>query len=427
MRRRTIAAVASFLAVYSFAPECDPAASKPPGRDPLAGFHHALSQLERGERSRLTIIQIGDSHTEGDRFSGHLRALMQQRFGNGGRGMLPPGVPYKDYTPQDVEATQTGSWQVISSNKRDYMRLPYGLSGFVVRSLRAGSAISLTAGEGAAFDEAEISYYRQPGGGSFEVKVDGTVVGTIDTEGPVYELAFAAVTLPVRSRQIVLRSTDNGTVDLANWSTYRKGAGVVLTSHGFSGAQIGIMSRWDWHVVAAELRRLNPALIILAFGTNEGDAPRSKLVQYAATFENRLRVIQKLLPQASIVVVGAPDVNVLPKYCNLSTGLGGPRCRPLAPDEAEQYDALLANKDRRLCRWHTPAGTDQVREVQRQISADLGVLFWDWSTVQGGLCGATRWTEQGLAWPDRVHLRKDGSRISAEKLYDALLKGYAKH
>ena len=40
-------------------------------------------------------MQIGDSHTANDSFSGRLRELFQARFGDAGRGVLPPGVPYR--------------------------------------------------------------------------------------------------------------------------------------------------------------------------------------------------------------------------------------------------------------------------------------------------------------------------------------------
>ena len=48
-----------------------------------------------GQRSApVVILQIGDSHTANDSFSGRMRELFQARFGDAGRGVLPPGVPY---------------------------------------------------------------------------------------------------------------------------------------------------------------------------------------------------------------------------------------------------------------------------------------------------------------------------------------------
>ena len=45
----------------------------------------------------VAILQIGDSHTANDSFSGRMRELFQARFGDAGRGVLPPGVPNAGY------------------------------------------------------------------------------------------------------------------------------------------------------------------------------------------------------------------------------------------------------------------------------------------------------------------------------------------
>ena len=61
------------------------------GAQSLASFQRSLEQLRAGKLERVNILQIGDSHTAADHFSGRLRELFQASFGNAGRGMLPPG------------------------------------------------------------------------------------------------------------------------------------------------------------------------------------------------------------------------------------------------------------------------------------------------------------------------------------------------
>jgi hypothetical protein len=87
-----------------------------PPLEQLAQFHRRLHELKAGRIKRLTILQIGDSHTEAEHFSGHLRALFQARFGNAGRGMLAPGSPVAYWRPSQVRAEQSGKWQVFTSN-----------------------------------------------------------------------------------------------------------------------------------------------------------------------------------------------------------------------------------------------------------------------------------------------------------------------
>ncbi len=421
----------------------------PPSPRQLAKLHKRLAELRAGRIRRVTILQIGDSHTQAEHFSGRLRTLFQARFGDAGRGMLPPGAPYDYWRPYQVRAQQSGAWEVFTSNKKDHAPLPFGLSGFVIRSADPADAIVLEAREDSApFAVVEVGYYRKPDGGTVDLSVDGTPIGTIETRGPGYAWERRSFTLPAPGRRLELRPHGDGSIDLADWAVYGRSRGVVLASFGFSGAQVGIMERWDWSTIRAQLATLDPALILLAFGTNEGYAPRSRLRGYESRLEARMTALRAAAPNASIVMVSGPDANRIPRYCNgngkansngpdskgadnkgpdnKGKANGGDRdtCRPLSTDEAADYDAMLARSDRALCRWHTPASYELVRKAQRNVAERTGVYFWDWFQLQDGTCGAHRWEQAGLVLADRVHLKREGYWHSADQLYAALLRGF---
>jgi lysophospholipase L1-like esterase len=324
-----------------------------------------------------------------------------------------------------VRAEQYGGWQVFSSNKTNHEPLPFGLSGLVVRGAEQADVMTLAASDGSEFDSVEIGFYRKPQGGMLDVKVDGRPVGEIDTRGEGYAMDRRTFAVPAGSTKLELRPRGGGSVDLANWAVYRAARGVVLTSQGFSGAQVGIMNRWDWKTVAGQLAQLDPALVLLAFGTNEGYAPASRLSDYAEQLERRVLALQQAAPNASIVLVGGPDANVIPKYCG---GTGAQhdkeRCEPLSTEEVATYGELQARSDRRLCRWHTPPSYALVRAAQRQVADKTGVMFWDWMEFQGGYCSAYRWEQQGLVHKDRVHMKRDGYWRSADRLYAILMRGF---
>lgn len=390
---------------------------------PLANFHRALASLQAGRSERVTILQIGDSHTAGDHLSHGLRERFQGQFGNAGRGMLPPGSPFPYWRPYQVKVTQRGNWEVISSNRTDYQHIPYGISGFGLRSRGNADTLTLAADSDAAFDWVEVSFFRQQGGGKIDLTADGRYLGEIDTRGPNWQFDHKAMGAPAGSTNLELRT--RGSVVLADWGVFKRQKGVIVSGHGFVGAQVNIMDRWDQTNVANQLRLMNPALIVLAFGTNEGFDSLDHLSNYASVFDSRLALLRQALPSASIVVVGPPDANRLPDYC----GIRGPArertaCRPLNATEASNYSSMLARRDRALCRFHTPAGIDIVRQAQQQAAARHGALFWDWSSVQGGACGATKWVPLELGRQDRVHMFESGYYLSAEKLHEELMRGY---
>jgi len=390
----------------------------------LASFQRSLEQLRAGKLERVTILQIGDSHTAGDHFSGRLRDLFQEKFGNAGRGMMPAGYPFPYWRPYQVEVAQKGSWTVLSSNRTDYPQVPYGLSGFITRSQRRDDTMTLQAKEGNAFDTVDIDFFRQPRGGHVIVSIDGRRVDDLDTSGRAYELSRKSYAVNASS-SLELRTRGDGVVEIADWAVYRRERGVALSSHGFVGAEIGLLDRWNWTNVTKQLHEMSPTLIVLAFGTNEGFGPPDRLGDYQSIYESRLAQFRQSLPGASIVVVGPPDADRLPDYCNIR---GASRetvgCRPLSSAEAADYAQLLRSRSRSLCQWHPPAGLALVKAAQQQAARRYGAYFWDWASVQGGACGADRWVGQGLQRSDHVHMYEAGYQTSADQLFTELLRGY---
>lgn len=430
----------------------------------LARFHARLADLDAGRSDLLAVLQIGDSHTASDHLSGRLRQLLQARFGDAGRGYLPPGAPYAYYRPQQVTVSQTAGWQVLSSNKTLPDAVAFGLSGYVARARDAVDAIAIVPRAPAALRAIDIGVLTRADGGTLGVWVDDRQIGSIETRLEAGARAGHRVVrlgLPEAVGRIELRPIGEGPVDVTGHGLVGSRRGVTLSNLGFPGAQIGILGRWHWPAVAARMRDIDPALVILAFGTNEGFAAAGRIGrQYEAVFARHLAAIRAAAPNASIVVVGPPDANRYPRYCFPPDALPPlpplallppevpstasppavaarrppPRplpeppadtpCTPLTDAERAAYDGLIGSRDRSLCRWHTPAAIAIVREAQRRVAARAGVLFFDWGALPGGECGADRWARQGLAHKDRVHLKANGYARVAERLHAALMAGY---
>lgn len=62
-----------------------------------------------GQRG-LVILQIGDSHTSADFFSGEVRRLLQQRYGNGGVGYLTAGRPHIGVRSSAMKVAISAGW-----------------------------------------------------------------------------------------------------------------------------------------------------------------------------------------------------------------------------------------------------------------------------------------------------------------------------
>ena len=75
------------------------------------------------------------------------------------------------------------------------------------------------------------------------------------------------------------------------------------------------------------------------------------------------------------------------------------------------------------CRFPTPPKLGLVREAQRKLADRLGAIFWDWSSVMPGPCGAQTWAAANppLMAHDYVHMTLDGYKLSADRFADFLI------
>ncbi len=408
--------VASLMA--PFAPsEADSA------RRALSAFHAALDAYERtGRSSRVTVLQIGDSHTAGDNMTGFLRERLQRRFADGGRGMLAPGKPFFDFRPYQLRVAQSPGWGVY--NYRQWTGT--GIASYSIVGDKKDESIDASMRGLKSFEIVEVEFVRQRDGGSFTVVVDGQPVRTVSARGGS-TLDRVTIELPRPGYHATVTLKGDGPVALLSWSLLRR-RGLVLVSHGVPGETSGLMSKWDRNIAAWQIHHLNPALIIIAFGTNEGFDTRFRPEDYESDYRARLEAVQAMAPQASIVVMTAPDAARLPSWCGRTRAQRENfRCHALEKGHADNYAELIDRKSKELCYWHSPPALEKVRAIQRRVAARIGAYFWDWSQVMRGECGMDRWARMDppLTIADRVHMRLEGYDLSAEALYRDLMRDYS--
>jgi len=353
----------------------------------LVPFFEQLYQLETDRERSLHILQYGDSHTASDDWANQLREMFQGRFGNGGAGFSYAGRPFAGYRRYDVRGGQSGRWETEGLLTKGVDGF-YGVGGVSITSQRAGEMIYLDA-EGS---KAELSYLKQPGGGSFRVFVDGAQVATVQTNvdagggaGP----GNWAMELPHGGpRRFTVETLSNLPVKLFGWVTERVG-GLTYETLGINGAQANISMRWDEKQLQSHLEKRNPALIVFAYGTNEASNKDWTSATYSAMFREVLGRFRKMAPAASFLVVGPPD------------------------------RAQRVNR-----KWVGVPKLDMIVEAQRQVALEFGCGFWDLRNRMGGGGAIQRWVYAGFAQGDFVHLTGAGYRLVGETLYRDLIAHY---
>jgi lysophospholipase L1-like esterase len=375
-------------------------------RSPLAPLYAALFALETGHaKAPVNILQVGDSHTANDGFSGLMRERFQARFGDAGRGMLPPGFPFKFYHPAQVVVTAT-AWRAIGSMDHSNPG-PFGIAG--VRAEADGPAeLTLRAGTPGPDAAVWVEALGQKAGGTMSAQVDHGRVQRFRTAGQPGEPLWLRMPDVPADSTLHLRALGDGPVGLLSWTVQRPGPGITYANMGTIGARIDLLGRLDSGLVRAELDRLHPAMILVAFGTNEGFDDTTDIATYPAHYAARVQALHEAAPYAALVIVGPPDGN----------RAAAENARPTG--QACHGDA----KD-----WHVPPRLAQVRDAQRRFAEDHGYFYWDWSAAMGGACSMRTWAamQPPMAAQDHMHLVRLGYRATATRLYDAIMAGYPRY
>ncbi|HEX4172610.1 MAG TPA: hypothetical protein VHY82_09035 [Acetobacteraceae bacterium] len=347
------------------------------------------------------ILQIGEGGIADDSFSSRMRELFQAHFGNAGRGVLPPGVPYRGYKPAHVSVTQEG-WSAVSSNSSAMG--PFGITG--LRQHASGSAtMTLTVDDSHDLENAEIEVLRQPGGGTLLAELEHGSRAAIATTAPTRNAAWQPVPPATGSHTLTLDAIGDGPVDVLAWRITRGRPGVIYANLDAVEADIDMLDRWDPTLVRQELRHLTPSLIVLAFGTHAGFRYDTDVKTYAANFAARLRELHAAAPLAALLVLGPPDAYK--------------RRQKSSTEPVACGDPNLTE----------PPKLGAIRTAERAVASKEHAYFWDWQTAMGGPCGILRLPRSNpvLATPDRTHLSALGYNVAAELLFRTIIGGYERY
>ena len=396
----------------------------------LDPFYEALAA-----GGRVLVTEYGDSHTAGDRLTGRIRHVFQEKFGDAGRGFLLTGRPaIKWYEQTDAHYGTDGEWKADQGGKKDTHE-PYGLAG--VRSYaekQSAEAWIQTCDDceaGTAAARFEIYFLRQKDGGVLEARVDDgdwqrihTALGADQGEDPMPD--YAVIEVPDGPHKLTLRPRGAKEVDVFGIASERAQPGVEVDALGIVGLQMSHLWSWDWNVITPQLAHRAPNLVILQYGTNEADQGDALDIQ---RFEDRyvelIGRVRAAVPDAGILIVGPPDM--------AKRELGKKECEKLAKD-LEKRAAKARRRHKEFtdtlppgCDWVTPPKLMEVIDAERRVAARTGVAFFDTFAAMGGAGVISSYITQDppLAYQDHVHFTGKGYVVWADLLLEDLMRGYA--
>jgi len=350
----------------------------------LVPFYEQLYREKHGQsRGAVHILQFGDSHTAADEWTGGLRELFQAGFGDGGPGFSLAGHPFRGYRRFDVSGGGSSGWHTEGLARADGDGF-YGLGGVSISTQSAGENVYIVT----ECSLLEVFFLRQPGGGDLAFYDNGDRVAEISTNGEAGP-GYFSYRPSGRNHSFEMRTLSRAPVRLFGWAADRS-SGVTYEALGINGAEAAVMFKWDEKTLASNLEHRSPALIVLAYGTNEAGSPNWDYESYARMFSALLARLRQYAPTASILVVGPPD-----RYYRVRLG-------PLQP--LEKVGDIIA--------------------AQREACRQNGAAFWETRARMGGKGSMKQWVTAGLAQHDYVHFLGQGYRLLGNTLFKDVMNNY---
>lgn len=343
-------------------------------------LNRLANKLKQGDQ-QVHIVQIGDSHTAADFFTGDLRAMFQQRYGDAGPGFVPAISVPGQRTATVNRRGDKKQWALFTSRKDE--RFDYPLGGLIALPMTTTSTVQLLP--------------LQAANGAYQLQA--LYQASTDSRMSVSPAASSSVTLPATGNTWRFSSPINtqlpaevtvskdSNLKLGGWLLRSNRPGVMLSAIGINGATINMVDKWQpqW---AETLAQMSPDMVILAYGTNEAFNDKLDVTAYQQNLREKIRLIRQQMPNSVILLVG--------------------------PNDSIKFSQALS------CEAKMPVHLMNVIQIQKSVAAQENVLFWDWQDFMGGPCSISSWAAKELARPDNVHLSAEGYKKSAQGLYNQL-------
>ena len=338
------------------------------------GLKRALPQ--RGEKRpiKFSVVQIGDSHIQPGIMTAQVRAKLQRRYGNGGRGLIAPLALAGTNEPNNYLFRSTSHVTAKSRLMSRSWPVTNGLTGVSVRF--GGSSTSLTIRDKSNQPFTSVTIMHAAGGGYDHAVIAGDTITATEVSQWASQFAMPRATAEVTLTALPCPTPFFGALLLNDKP------GVVVTDIGNNGATYSLYNKVD--DFGTQMQVLRPNLVILSMGTNEAAGNVDVL---EPTMDRLIKNIRSANPNVIFLLT-------TPMEFQKGSGRG----------------------------YVVNSNAHRARDIIMEYGRKHKIAVWDMFTVCGGDGCSSLWISNGLMNSrDHLHLLNAGYELQGMMLGDALL------
>jgi lysophospholipase L1-like esterase len=263
-----------------------------------------------------------------------------------------------------------------------------GLGGMRTRpqAKRAGTRVTLAAGATRGGTHWELAYRWRSPQAHFRVALDGAPPRSVSQAGNSEALAaFQHLGLVGSVDGDLVIDGIEGVIEFMGVTIESAKPGVVVDTVGIDGARIATFLAWDEESWVEEVRHRDPALAVVAFGTNEVLAS-DPVERYGPELSRLVARLRRANPDLECLLIG--------------------------PTPLENHQG-------------THPRVAEIDRVETESARSLGCGYFSPYQALGGGGGYGRWSSESppLTARDRVHFSPSGYARLGSLVADALLSG----
>lgn len=347
-----------------------------------SGLARLAATLGSASQRPVRIAMIGDSYIEGDILSQDIRSALQENYGGCGVGYVgawsqfpgfrgsvnQSGPKWRETMIADMGASD--SWRTILGRYHE-------ADGEAVSHFTAG-AKQPHAGQ---WDRTRV-LFAAPSDGTVTIASGDSVLASVTVEADPDRLRELTATAPGTTK-VTLRSDIPSLRVLGIW--LEGSTGIVLDNISLRGnSGLGHRTLSD-EATAAMRRSVDYDLIILEFGLNVASPGQRNYDTYRRGLTAVTENLQRLYPEAQVLILGAGDRAVKQK------------------GDLQSMTTLPA-----------------LIRAQREAARATGSLFYDTRAAMGGDGAAIDWHRRKLINADYIHLNHRGGKALADIIVKSL-------
>ena len=337
------------------------------------------------------VVHIGDSHIQADWFSGKLRSLLQEQYGNAGIGILFPYRQIKTNSPPTFSSVASAPF-IASKITKCKAACDVGIVGYNAQ-IPAGSMVVFN-----------IKKDTQPQFVSVIFQSDNEhAIGFNHDNHDENYTTQTSTTYNITSYKKPLSNSfhlnTKSNITLNGLISSNGNPGVIYYTIGANGATFN--NYINSNLFFQQLKSLQPDLIIISMGTNESvsDISADSLSVQLQNFHSKI-----LEAGADKIIYTTPADNYLRKSVSTRKKVKGKW------------------RTRRTVAYINNPKVEIIRQTMINFCNQQQVMCWDLYRAMGGDRSMRQWVQTGYAAKDHIHFSKGGYEIQGMLLFDALQK-----